>query len=74
MDPPHSYIKLNVFYEGENWLVILASPAQMRKHGVTIEDLRPGTSVSVVGHPHREKKYEMRAEQITIIDRTVDLR
>jgi hypothetical protein len=36
--------------------------------------LQAGTTVTVVGYPHRSESDEMRAERITINDKTVELR
>lgn len=72
---PHGVVRLQVDGEqGKTWLVVLAPPARMQRRGLTREMLRPGTTATVVGYPHRRNADEMRAERIRIGDRTVELR
>jgi hypothetical protein len=46
----------------------------MTTRGLTEEMLKTGTSATVVGYPHRKIADEMRAERITIGEKTVELR
>ena len=69
---PHGYARVEI--EGAVWLVILAPPARMQRRGLTREMLQAGTTVTVVGYPHRRVEGEMRAERVTIDGRTVELR
>jgi hypothetical protein len=72
---PHGLIRLQV--DGENgkvWLVVLAPPSRMSNRGLSQAMLSVGTTVTVVGYPHRQKADEMRAERITISGKTVELR
>lgn len=72
---PHGLIRLQVDGEnGKTWLAVLAPPSRMSSRGLSQEMLLRGTTATVVGYPHREKADEMRAEHITIEDKTVDLR
>jgi hypothetical protein len=46
----------------------------MTNRGLPGEMLRAGTKARVVGYPSRNDPGEMRAERITIADKTVELR
>jgi hypothetical protein len=69
---PHGTAKLEV--DGKVWDVVLAPTSRMQARGLTEAMLAPGTKARVVGYPHRQQASEMRAERITIGDRTVELR
>jgi hypothetical protein len=69
---PHAYIKLEV--PGKVWLVVLAPPSRMERRGVPRDMLVVGTTATVTGYPHRSDSDEMRAERISIGDKTAELR
>jgi hypothetical protein len=69
---PHGMIKLEV--DKKKWTVVLAPPSRMEGRGLTKDMLKVGTTASVVGYPHLKIKDEMRAERITIGDKTTELR
>lgn len=69
---PHGHVQLEV--PGKTWLVVLAPPSRMANRGLPAEMLKPGTKAKVVGYPSRNDAREMRAERITIADKTVELR
>jgi hypothetical protein len=69
---PHGHVKLEV--PGRTWLVVLAPPSRMTNRGLPSEMLKPGTKARVVGYPSRNDPGEMRAERITIANKTVELR
>lgn len=74
---PHGFVRLQVDGDGQQgkvWYVVLAPPGRMETRGLSREMLKEGTTATVVGYPHREKPDEMRAERITISDKTVELR
>jgi hypothetical protein len=74
-DNPHGFVRLQVEGEqGKTWHVVLAPPSRMEARGLTREMLAQGTTATVVGYPHRKKAEEMRAERITIGDKTTELR
>lgn len=74
-DNPHGFVRLQMEGEkGKTWMVILAPPSRMEQRGLARDFLKPGTKATVVGYPHREKTDEMRAERITIADKTTELR
>jgi Family of unknown function (DUF6152) len=69
---PHAYIKLAV--PGKVWVVVLAPPSRMERRGVSRDMLAVGTMATVVGYPNRTDADEMRAERITVGDKTAELR
>ena len=69
---PHGYVKLQT--PDKTWLVVLAPPSRMENRGLPREMLKPGTKATVVGYPHRTDADEMRAERITIGEKTTELR
>jgi hypothetical protein len=69
---PHGMIKLET--EGKKWTVVLAPPSRMETRGLTKDMIKVGSTVTVVGYPHIKIKDEMRAERITVKDKTVELR
>ena len=71
-DNPHGVIRLKV--DKQTWTVVLAPPSRMESRGLTEAMLKEGTKASVVGYPHLTVKDEMRAERITIGEKTTELR
>jgi hypothetical protein len=69
---PHGYVRLET--PDKTWLVVLAPPSRMENRGLLREMLKPGTQATVVGYPNRADPGEMRAERITIGDKTTELR
>ena len=69
---PHGHIRLAA--PDKTWYVVLAPPSRMERRGLPPADLKPGTKVTVFGYPNRNKPEEMRAERITVNDKTVELR
>ena len=69
---PHGMVKLQV--NKKTWTVVLAPPSRMESRGLAKEMLKVGTTATVVGYPHKKIKDEMRAERITINDKTTELR
>jgi hypothetical protein len=69
---PHGHIRLEA--AGKVWNVILAPPSRMQARGLPRSALKPGVSATVVGYPNRNHPDEMRAERITIDEKTVELR
>jgi hypothetical protein len=69
---PHGHVKLEV--PGKTWLVVLAPPSRMANRGLPSEMLKPGTKARAVGYPSRNDPNEMRAERITVGEKTVELR
>lgn len=69
---PHGYVKLNA--GGKVWRVVLAPPTRMENRGLPREMLKAGTTATVVGYPNRTDPDELRAERITINNKTTELR
>lgn len=69
---PHGFVKLKT--ADKTWNVVLAPPSRMENRGLAKEMLAPGNKATVVGYPNRNKPEEMRAERITIGDKTTELR
>jgi hypothetical protein len=69
---PHGEIEID--YEGERWVVVLAPPSRMQARGLPKEDLVVGAKVVVEGYPKRDGDPEMRAERITVNGKTIELR
>ena len=69
---PHVTIDLK---DGEKtWHVILAPPSRMERRGIFPDELAIGQVVQVIGYPSKTEIDEMRAESITLNDRTVPMR
>ena len=71
---PHGTIKLRATNGGKVWDVVLAPVARMQTRGLTEAMLKPGTVVTVLGYQHRKTATEMRAENITVDKKKVELR
>jgi Family of unknown function (DUF6152) len=69
---PHGFVKLQT--PDKTWLVVLAPPSRMENRGLPRDMLKPGTKATVVGYPNRSDPDEMRAERITVSDKTTELR
>ena len=71
---PHGTLKLRATDGGKVWDVVLAPVARMETRGLTQAMLKPGTVVTVLGYQHRKNAAEMRAENITVDKKKVELR
>ena len=69
---PHGFVRLET--PGKTWMVVLAPPSRMEFRGLPKELLAPGTPAVVEGYANRGKPEEMRAERITVAQKTVELR
>ena len=69
---PHGHVRLET--KDRTWLVVLAPPSRMERRGLSPAHLKPGSRVTVVGYANRNKPEEMRAERITVNEKTVELR
>lgn len=61
---PHALAKVK--YKGKQWLVYLAPTSRMTDRGLTAEMIKKGTSLRIIGYPHKTKKLEMRAERVFV--------
>ena len=71
---PHGTIRLQENGDGKTWTAVLAPPSRMTTRGLTEEMLKTGTSATVIGYPHKTVADEMRAERISVGEKTVELR
>jgi hypothetical protein len=69
---PHGSIQLKT--ADKTWEVVLAPPSRMTSRGLTEEMLKVGTSATVEGYQSTSDDKELRAERITVADKTVELR
>jgi Family of unknown function (DUF6152) len=72
LDNPHGQLRLEA--EGKVWTVVLSPPARMVNRGLPADALEPGMTVTVEGFAHKREADEMRAERITVGDKTIELR
>jgi hypothetical protein len=71
-DNPHGMLKFKA--KDKTWTVVLAPPSRMQSRGLEESMLSKGVKATVVGYPHLKVEDEMRAERITIGDKTTELR
>jgi hypothetical protein len=69
---PHGFVRLQT--RDKTWLVVLAPPSRMERRGLSRQMLATGATATVHGYPHRTEPDELRAERISIADKTVELR
>jgi len=69
---PHASLDLDV--NGKVWTVVLAPPSRMQSRGLERDMLKIGTRATVLGYVHKNVATELRAERITIADKTTELR
>ncbi|AVU74664.1 DUF6152 domain-containing protein [Pseudomonas sp. E141] len=69
---PHGFVRLKT--ADKTWTVVLAPPSRMENRGLSKDMLKPGNQVGVVGYANRNKPDELRAERITVDNKTVELR
>src|SRR5687768_13504721 len=71
-DNPHGMLKFKT--ADKTWTVVLAPPSRMESRGLPESMFKVGVEATVVGYPHLMIKDEMRAERITIGEKTTELR
>jgi len=69
---PHGFVRLKT--ANKTWLVVLAPPSRMENRGLARAQLAKGATVAVEGYPKRTDAGELRAERITIGQKTTELR
>jgi len=69
---PHA--RITVRASDKSWIVILAPTSRMIIRGATSEVVAVGNEVSAYGYPSTVEKNEMRAERITVNDKTYEMR
>ena len=69
---PHGFVRLKT--ADKTWLAVLAPPSRMESRGLAKNLLTAGTTATVEGYRNKSKPDEMRAERITVADKTIELR
>ncbi|KAA0968806.1 DUF6152 family protein [Pseudomonas sp. ANT_H12B] len=69
---PHGFVNLKT--ADKTWNVVLAPPSRMENRGLSKEMLAVGNQATVIGYQNRNKPDELRAERITVGDKTIELR
>ncbi len=69
---PHGTARVEA--DGKTWDVVLAPTSRMQARGLSEAMLAAGTRARIVGYAHKQQANEMRAERITIGEKTVELR
>lgn len=69
---PHGFIRLKT--DDNTWSVVLAPPSRMENRGLSREMLSVGKRATVVGYQNRNNPDELRAERITVDNKTTELR
>ncbi|MHC8305533.1 DUF6152 family protein [Pseudomonas sp. PB3P13] len=69
---PHGFVRLKT--TDKTWNVVLAPPSRMENRGLSPEMLMVGHRAKVVGYPNRSIADELRAERISVDDKTIELR
>ena len=72
---PHSFVDVQVDSgKGKTWHAVLAPPSRMQSKGITKEDIKPGSTVTVTGFLDKAKSNEVKIEQITINGKNFEIR
>ncbi len=69
---PH--VQIDLKGSDKAWNVVLAPPARMQMRGLPEGSLKTGDTVSVIGYAHRGSPNELRAEQIVVASKTIEMR
>ena len=69
---PHAIAKVKE--KSKTWTVILAPLSRMEARGLNADMIKKGSTIQVVGYPHKEIKDEMRAERIFVNGEKYELR
>jgi hypothetical protein len=69
---PHALITIN--QDKKVWTVYLAPITRMEARGLNSDMIKKGSTIRVVGYPHKEVKDEMRAERVYVGENKYELR
>ena len=69
---PHGFARIKA--ADKSWTVILAPPSRMQNRGLDKDMLAVGRRVTAYGFPNRNNPGKLRAERITIDQKTTELR
>lgn len=74
VDWQNPHVMVMVKHENKDWHAVLAPPFRMSARGLEPDMLKPGTPVKLEGYPSTRTDAELRAERITVGDKTFELR
>jgi len=69
---PHA--EVDVDREGKRWVIVLAPISRMEARGLSSDALKAGKTVTIEGYPRLDGTPEIRAERITVDEKTIELR
>jgi hypothetical protein len=72
-DNPHAVIELEAS-DKKVWRAVLAPPSRLQRRGLPQNALKVGETVRLVGYLNKSDPREMRAERITVGQKTIELR
>jgi hypothetical protein len=70
---PHALVNVKA-KDNKKWLVYLAPITRMEARGLNADMIKKGSTIRIVGYPHKEIKDEMRAERIYVGENKYELR
>ncbi|HEX8472480.1 MAG TPA: DUF6152 family protein [Pyrinomonadaceae bacterium] len=68
---PHCEARVRA--DGNVWFIELSAVWRMQRRGVTAAMIKPGTTVTLTGYPHKKKPHEMKAMKLTVDGKTYEL-
>jgi hypothetical protein len=68
---PHCFVRLKD--ERGEWAVELSAVPRMKRNNITPEMIKPGTRLTLTGHPHKKRAREMKAVVMVRDGKTFDL-
>ena len=68
---PHCFVRVRV--DQSDWAIELSAVPRMKRHNITAQMIAPGTRVTLIGHPHKNKARVMKAIQMNVNGQTYDL-
>ena len=69
---PHGFARVKT--ADKSWTVVLAPPSRMQNRGLDKDMLAAGKRITAYGYPHRDNPAELRAERVTVDQKTTELR
>ena len=68
---PHCFVRVKV--DQSDWDIELSAVPRMKRHNITAQMIAPGTRVTLIGHPHKNKARVMKAIKMSVYGKTYDL-
>jgi hypothetical protein len=69
---PHAEVEVD--HDGKRWVVVLAPISRKESRGFPGDALKAGKTVTIEGYPRLDGTPEIRAERITVDEKTIELR